>query len=67
MNPCALQPKIDYDHCAPAIKCRADREGASVWEVTHAGKLCRVLAHSQADADETIANEYFENPELDDQ
>lgn len=52
---------MDYDICDPSIRCGADKIGASVFLVGRKnGKLCRVLAYSQRDA-EGLAREYSEN------
>jgi len=42
----------DFDCVASHIHCRADREGAQVFEVQSGNVLVRVLAHTDLDAHE---------------
>lgn len=52
---------MDYDICDPSIRCGADKVGASVFLIERKnGKVCRVLAFTQRDA-ERLAREYSEN------
>ena len=51
---------MNYDLCDPSIRCGADKIGATIF-LTYPGKgrVCRVLAYSQADADR-LAQDYLE-------
>ena len=53
MNATELQEGRDYDCVAGDIRCRADRPGATVHEITVGTRTIRVLAHDEARA--TIA------------
>ena len=50
MNPLELIRGRDFDTTASNIQIRADRIGASVFEVPGFGKIIRVLAHNEASA-----------------
>ena len=52
---------MDYDICDPSIRCGADKIDASIFFVERGnGKVCRVLAYTQRDA-ERLAKEYLES------
>jgi len=50
-----------YDLCDPAIRCNADKFGATVFEVELGRKIVRVLTFSQEEA-EQIARAEKEQP-----
>lgn len=55
MNPFEAQLRHDYDLVASNIQCRADRDGAQIFEVEaqsgfYRGGTFRVLAHTETDA-----------------
>jgi hypothetical protein len=51
---------MNYDLCDPSIRCGADKVGASVFLTYPGGRVCRVLAFSQSDA-ERLAQENLES------
>ena len=52
---------MDYDICDPLIRCGADKVDASIFIIEQRnGRVCRVLAYSQRDA-ERLARDYSEN------
>ncbi len=52
---------MNYDICDPTIRCGADKVGASVFMIDQGrGRVCRVLAYSQNDA-ERLARDSMEN------
>lgn len=48
---------MHYDICDPSIRCLADKIGATIFEIEQGrGKICRVLAYTQKDAERLAAD-----------
>jgi hypothetical protein len=52
---------VHYDLCDPQIRCNADKEGATVFEVQRGGNLVRVLTFDEQRAEELAAS--LEHPD----
>jgi hypothetical protein len=58
---------MNYDICDPSIRCGADKVGATVFLIEQGrGKVCRVLAYTQEDA-ERLARDHAERAAPQDQ
>jgi hypothetical protein len=53
---------MSYDFCDPAIRCNADKYGATVFEVEIGRKIVRVLTFSQEEAEEIARSHRQEQP-----
>lgn len=58
MSPFDLQIGRDYDLKHDSLHVMADRDGCEVFEVGIGDKTYRVLAHTQAEADECLEPDY---------
>ncbi len=63
MNPFEMIEGRDYDCKGASIQCRADREGATVFEIHSGNVVVNALAHTIAEA--TEAAEAYAAMELD--